>query len=240
MSRAMRPDVASVTAITERDCPGRPGGRRVRPAEYALAVDAGFAAAERRRTADSGADSPVLLSAERASHSYAHLRPGAGSREAKALEQMGGHSDQHVILAQHPCSVVRWGVAPINDEVSADVCRATMSGRPGFTLSGPRPLVRCPLGRRASRRLRTCARAVARPRAAPIIGTVRVAVPAAIRHPGSRGRQGRVAPWLGPLGCGEYGSWAGSGTAELNESGFGEQGAHGVPGAQRGGAYQGR
>jgi hypothetical protein len=35
-----------------------------RIAEYALAVDAGFAAAERRRTADSGADSPVLLSAE--------------------------------------------------------------------------------------------------------------------------------------------------------------------------------
>ena len=32
MSRARRPGVASMTAITERDCPGRPGGRRVRAA----------------------------------------------------------------------------------------------------------------------------------------------------------------------------------------------------------------
>jgi hypothetical protein len=39
------------------------------------------------------------------------------------------------------------------------------------------------------------------------------------------------AQWQGPPCCGEYGYWAGSGTAELNESGFGEQGAHGVPGA---------
>src|SRR5262249_38768572 len=30
MSRARRSDVAFVTAITERDCPGQPGGRRVR------------------------------------------------------------------------------------------------------------------------------------------------------------------------------------------------------------------
>jgi hypothetical protein len=240
MSRAMRPDVASVTAITERDCPGRPGGRRVRPAEYALAVDAGFAAAERRRTADSGADSPVLLSAERASHSYAHLRPGAGSREAKALEQMGGHSDRHVILAQHPWSVVRWGVASINDVVSADVCRATMSGRPGFTLSAPgrwfaAPLDDAPAG--VSEHAPEPWPDPVRPRSSAPCG-LRSRLPSGI--PAHAAVRAGFAPWLGPLGCGEYGYWAGSGTAELNESGFGEQGAHGVPGAQRGGAYQGR
>src|SRR6266536_1590132 len=119
----------------------------------------------------------------------------------------------------------------INDEVSADVCHATMSGRPGFTLCCPGRWFAARPGRRASRRLRTRARAVARRRAAPITGTVRVAVSAAIRPPGSRAIGAGFAQWQGPPGCGEYGYWAGSGTAELNESGFGEQGAHGVPGA---------
>jgi hypothetical protein len=37
----------------------------------------------------------------------------------------------------------------------------------------------------------------------------------------------------------EDGYWAGSGPVEFDDAGFGEQGAHGVPGAQRGGAGRG-
>jgi hypothetical protein len=86
----------------------------------------------------------------------------------------------------------------INDEVSADVCRGTMSGRPGSTLCCPGRWVAARPGRRASRCLRTRARAVARRRAAPIAGTVRVVVSAAIRPPGSRGHRRRMYAVAGP------------------------------------------
>jgi len=130
-------------------------------------VDAGFAAAERRRTADSGADSHALSSAAQASQSFGRLRSETGSREAKARIQIRSHLDQHAVLAQRPG---RWsdGLSHrIDDEVRADVGRATMSRRPGFTLCCPGSWFAARPGRRASRRLRTRARAVARCHAAP-------------------------------------------------------------------------
>jgi len=168
-------------------------------ADYALAVDAGGG---RGRAVQNGRFWRRLSCAAFCCASIAFIRsPPAGGRFARG---QGAQADR-----KPSRSACRPGATPPVGGQTGCRTGSTMRSAPmfaaprcqggrGFTLCCPGRWFAARPGRRASRRLRTRARAVARRRAAPITGTVRVAVPAAIRPPGSRGYRRRICAMAGP------------------------------------------